>query len=156
MITMLERSTAVRSSQDSKHQRDIESKLGVMEGRCRMAEKEVERLKIDLSAAEARLDVTQKLSAEQSKVMSGMAVLERSSAEGHPLPIPPGSPAASVGTQQMQGEHGLVPPPPPFNTSIHEAELKQMRVEREVKKREYVRAKRARRRCPSAAEAGAS
>ena len=89
-----------------------------------MAEKEAEALKVKLAAAEARLDVTQKLSDEKSRVMMEKAVV-RESAEN---------------LERSRGEASVPPAsvPPTMKSSLHEAELKQIQVEMEVKKREYM------------------
>jgi hypothetical protein len=141
MIAMMEKSSATRSSQDHKRERDVESKLGIMEGRCKMAEKEVERLKIELSAAEARLEVTAKLSHEQSKVVAERMVLEASRQSLNASLDASHSSVNLNESAQLHHSHGMhpqpPPPPPPMNNALHDAELKQMKVEMEVKKREY-------------------
>ena len=78
---------------------------------------------VKLAAAEARLDVTQKLSDEKSRVMMEKAVV-RESAEN---------------LERSRGEASVSPTsvPPTMKSSLHEAELKQIQVEMEVKKREY-------------------
>jgi len=132
MISMLEKSNVVRSSQDHKRERDVESKLGIMEGRCRMAETEVQRLKVNLSAAEARLDVTQKLSEEQSRAISSRGMYE---ARASPERAMDGD-TSMVGSMTGGESLHIMPPPPPISSTLHEAEMKQMRVEMEVKRRE--------------------
>ncbi|GMH65126.1 hypothetical protein TrST_g3438 [Triparma strigata] len=135
MIKMMETSSAMRSSSDSQRQRDLDSKAGMLEGRARMAEKEAEALKVKLAAAEARLDVTQKLSEEQSRVMMEKAVV-RSSAEGLSRSQDGLGLTVEVGTPgSMVGGGGV--PPMPMKNALHEAELKQAQVEMEVKKRDY-------------------
>ena len=74
MIKMMEGASLTRTSNDSQRTRDLESRLGVMQGRVKFAEREAESLKVSLAAAEARLETTVKLSEEQSKAMTATAV----------------------------------------------------------------------------------
>ncbi|GMI06756.1 hypothetical protein TrLO_g8047 [Triparma laevis f. longispina] len=135
MIRMMETSSNLRSSSDSQRQRDSDSKAGMLEGRARMAEKEAEAFKVKLAAAEARLDVTQKLSEEQSRVMMEKAAV-RSSAEGLNNSMNMSRTQDTNLTIEV-GTTGGVPPPMPMKNALHEAELKQAQVEMEVKKRDY-------------------
>ncbi len=142
MITMMESTGAARASSDSLRQKDAESRLGVMEGRARMAEKEVENLKVKLAASEARLEVTEKLSGEQSKALSAVNVANARVGAAESLSSPIGASQDTLGSVAMTPAASVTGAsislaPPPMSSAIHDAEMKKMQVEMEVKKRDY-------------------
>jgi len=142
MLKMMEGASMTRTSADSQRSRDLEGRLGVMEGRVKAAEREAEGLKVNLAAAEARLEATVRLSEEQSKVMTVAAVAKATLESNSRNNSAVNSPAASMEgkaflMQQQQQQQQFVQPPASINTALHDAEMKKMQVEMEVKKREY-------------------
>ena len=154
MLKMMESTSMTRTSTDSQRNRDLETRLGVAEGRVKIAEREAESLKVNLAAAEARLETTVKLSEEQSKAMTVAAVakatLESSSRNNSAMNSPAASMDGSFTLQQQQQQQQLqqqmqlqmqqqqfAQPPAAVNTALHDAEMRKLQVEMEVKKREY-------------------